>query len=190
MIGALLGNVAAFDELVRRFRGAAILTARQALGPCASSALAEDVAQEALLIAFKALPQLGDPAKFGPWLRAITRRRALRRREHASRERQLSETAADLSEVDRLLLSASAELGNGPEERLVREEEAARIRTALENLPDELSMVMTLRYTEELPLARIASFLSLPLTTVKWRLREGRNQMRRRLSPYHEEYKK
>lgn len=188
VIGALLGNVRAFDALVRRFRGAATLTARQALGPCASLAAAEDVAQEALLIAFKALPQLTDPAKFAPWLRAITRRRALRRL--AANRQRITREGAELSDVDRLLLCVSEELQKGPEASLLRREEAAQVQAALEKLPDDLRTVMALRYAEEWPLARIASFLSLPLTTVKWRLHQGRTEMRRRLNPLREEYVK
>ncbi len=39
---------------------------------------AEDVAQESLLLAFKALPGIEEPSKFAAWLSAITRHRALR----------------------------------------------------------------------------------------------------------------
>ncbi|HJT28390.1 MAG TPA: sigma factor [Pyrinomonadaceae bacterium] len=39
---------------------------------------AEDVAQDSLLLAFKALPGIEEPRKFGAWLSAITRHRALR----------------------------------------------------------------------------------------------------------------
>src|SRR5262245_36610972 len=75
VIGALLGDLGAFDELVRRFRGAVVAVAEGVLG---SRELALDVAQEALLLAFKALPQLDDPARFPAWLCAITRNRARR----------------------------------------------------------------------------------------------------------------
>ncbi|MCC6444192.1 MAG: hypothetical protein IT210_12155 [Armatimonadetes bacterium] len=75
VMSALVGNMAAYDELVRRFRGAVIATARQIVG-CHDTA--EDVAQEVFLLAFKALPQLGTPAKFPGWLYAITRNRARR----------------------------------------------------------------------------------------------------------------
>src|SRR5579859_4223299 len=75
VLGAVLGNPRAFDELVRRFRGAMIFIAQRELG---SREVAEDVAQEAFLLAFEALPQLQDPARFAGWLCAITRRRAQR----------------------------------------------------------------------------------------------------------------
>ena len=61
VVGALLGDLGAFDELVYRFRRAVVLVAQQITG---SRDTAEDVAQDTFLIAFKALPQLKAPAKF------------------------------------------------------------------------------------------------------------------------------
>src|SRR5690348_12007404 len=75
VLAALVGGIAAFDELVRRYRAAIILVAEHVIG---SRAAAEDVAQEVFLLAFKALPSLDEPAKFAGWLRAIARHRAQR----------------------------------------------------------------------------------------------------------------
>lgn len=72
---ARLGSLPAFDRLVRRYRRPVTLLARQILG---SPEQAEEVAQEVFLLAFKALPQLQDPARFAAWLGAITRRQARR----------------------------------------------------------------------------------------------------------------
>ncbi len=70
VLAALLGDLAAFDEIVRRFRGAVVAVAEQVLD---SREVAEEVAQDSLLLAFKALPQLEDLSKFAGWLYAITR---------------------------------------------------------------------------------------------------------------------
>src|SRR5579872_4613292 len=88
---ALLGNMASFDELVRRYRGAVIRVANQILG---SWSAAEDVAQDAFLLAYKALPQLQCPANFASWLYAITRHRARRVAGRESRSQ-----AVDLTEL-------------------------------------------------------------------------------------------
>ncbi len=69
------GDRSAFDELVRRFRGVLLAVAERSVG---SRDAAEDVAQDAFLQAFRALPQLQDPAKFGHWLCVIARCRARR----------------------------------------------------------------------------------------------------------------
>jgi RNA polymerase sigma-70 factor (ECF subfamily) len=174
VLGALLGDLRSFDELVRRFRGAVLAVAYQALG---SREAAEDVAQESFLLAFKALPQLTETAKFGGWLCAIVRRRAQR---VASTEDRC--VATEPTELDRLILEHSEELRADPEAELARRDERRAISDAIAGLPDDYALVLRLRYGEEWPVARIADFLSLPLTTIKWRLHAGRDMLRRRLS--------
>ena len=48
---------------------------------------------------------------------------------------------------------------------------------ALAQLPPKHQMVLRLRYYEEWPVERIATFLSLSVSTVKWRLHRGRELM-------------
>src|ERR671938_507069 len=74
VVGAILGNLEAFEELVLRYRPAVVRLARTIVG----SDDAEDVAQDALLLAFKALPGIEEPRKFPAWLAVITRHRAFR----------------------------------------------------------------------------------------------------------------
>ena len=174
VLSALLGDIGAFDELVRRFRGAVIAVAEQMLG---SREAAEDLAQEALLQAFKALPQLEDPAKFASWLYAITRRRAWR---VGAQERRCRPTEA--STLDRLLLAHSSELSVHPVQTLIEREARNEVRCALSGLPPDYRLVLQLHYIEDWTAIRIADFLALPLTTVKWRLHQGRKLLCRRLS--------
>jgi RNA polymerase sigma-70 factor (ECF subfamily) len=176
---ARLGRLEAYDELVTRFRGAVILVAEQSLN---SREAAQDVAQEALLLAFRMLPQLQDAGKFAGWLYAITRHRA---RRVGARERRSE--AADDSRLEHLLTVGRQNTGPGPLETLLKAEADAAVRTVLADLPPELQIVLQLFHCEEWPAARIAEFLSLPLTTVKWRLRSGREQLRRRYIASREE---
>jgi RNA polymerase sigma-70 factor, ECF subfamily len=74
VVGAILGSLDAFDELASRYRAAAVRVAQSIVGRDD----AEDVAQDALLLAFKALPSIEEPSKFAAWLSAITRHRAMR----------------------------------------------------------------------------------------------------------------
>src|SRR5919198_352140 len=96
VLRTLLGERAAYDELVHRFRPGVVLVAEQVLG---SRWEAEDVAQDALLQAYRALPTLAEPAKFAAWLRAIARHRAIR---VASSQRRT--VAADPELLERLAL--------------------------------------------------------------------------------------
>ena len=54
VLGAILGDLKAFEELVLRYRPAVVRLARTVVG----ADDAEDVAQDALLLAFKALPTI------------------------------------------------------------------------------------------------------------------------------------
>src|SRR5437667_10505637 len=74
VLAAIFGDLESFNELATRYRAGAVRTAQAIVG----REDAEDVAQDALMIAFKALPSIEDPARFAAWLAAITRHRALR----------------------------------------------------------------------------------------------------------------
>src|ERR1043165_7815255 len=89
VIGAILGNLEAFEQLVVRYRPAVVRLARTIVGPDA----AEDVAQDALLLAFKALAGIEGPRKFAAWLSAITRNRALRFNKSQSAKRMAMDEA-------------------------------------------------------------------------------------------------
>ena len=176
---ALLGDLPAYDELVRRYRGAVLAVAQHELR---SRELAEDAAQDALLLAFKALPQLDHPSQFAAWLGAITRHRARRLARGVGRDEP-----TEASELDQLILAHSEELGRSPVEDLERRFRIHSIGAALEQVPAEYQTALRLRYFEEWPVAQIADFLSLPETTVKWRLHQGRRAVRRQLEQAAEE---
>ena len=82
-LAAILGDLRSFDALVLRYRAAAYRVAQSIAG----NELAEDAVQESLLLAFKALPSIEEPAKFASWLYAIARRVALRMSQRSRRER-------------------------------------------------------------------------------------------------------
>jgi RNA polymerase sigma-70 factor (ECF subfamily) len=177
VVAALLGEIAAFDMLVLRYRPAVLAAVGRQIS---QRGLAEDICQEAFLLAYKALPQLSDPERFGAWLHAIARRQAIR---HAR-----GEARASHSPLDEMLLEQSKVLGwqanvaQSGWETLERKADQEWVRQAMATLPEEFQIVLTLRYWSELPLERIASFLGLPLSTIKWRLHRARALMRQRLT--------
>jgi RNA polymerase sigma-70 factor (ECF subfamily) len=174
----LRGETATYDELVRRFRPGVVLVAEQVLG---SRWAAEDVAQDALVQAYRALPTLADPAKFPAWLRAIARHRALR---VAMGERQVAVASPEVFEQHGLgsALAAVAADPVDPAEVAECNEERASVRALVTQLPGEFRTVLLLHYWEQWPLARIAQFCALPLPTVKWRLYRGRQLLLRHLA--------
>ena len=165
VVAAILGDLDAFDELAVRYRAAVVRTAQGIVG----REDAEDVAQDALLLAFKALPSIDEPPKFAAWLSAITRHRAFR---FSKRERSHQAGRIDL---DRFLLEQVQALSHP----LVASPEGDdELRMALENVPADYALVLRLRFFDEMPLKRIGAFLGAPLSTVKWRIHRGKQLLR------------
>ncbi len=165
VVAAILGDLRAFDELALRYRPAVLRLADEIVGP----AYAADIVQDALLLAFRALPSIDDPARFGAWLRAIARNRAFRFRRQTRLETQRR------VELDAFLIDA---LGVFILPRPVLDEDREQVRRALLDVPADYAEVLRLRYLDDMPLRRIASFLDIPISTVKWRVHHGRTLLR------------
>lgn len=71
---AQLGNMEAFSQLVRLHRSRMLGLARRIVS---NGSKAEDIVQDALLLALKRIDRLSEPEKFVPWLRTIVRNRAV-----------------------------------------------------------------------------------------------------------------
>ncbi|HEY9232949.1 MAG TPA: sigma-70 family RNA polymerase sigma factor [Blastocatellia bacterium] len=163
VVAAILGDLDAFDELATRYRAAVMRVAQAIVGRDD----AEDVAQDALLLAFKALPSIEDPTRFAAWLAVITRHRAFR----FNKQQRPHQTGR--VEMDEFLLS---QLGALSEPMLAGDDEA--LSRTIENLPADYAMALRLRFFDEMPLKRIAAFLSVPVSTVKWRVHRGKQLLR------------
>ena len=168
VVAALAGNTQAFDVLVNRYRRAMLTIARQIVQ---NPTDAEDVVQDAFLRAFEALPQLSDLNRFGAWLHSITRNRALRYYRNLSRYEPQEDMepylnrAADTSAAD-------------PAQIVTRELTQEGVRDAIQELPTDYKAVIELYYWAEMPQKRMAEFLSLPLSTVKWRLHKAKELLK------------
>ena len=168
VVAALAGNTHAFDMLVNRYRRAMLTVAQQIVR---NPADAEDVVQDALLRAFEALPQLSDLNRFGAWLHSITRNRALRYYKNASRYQPQEDMEPYLNQVSD---TSAADPAN-----IVEAESAQQgVRDAITDLQPEYQVVIELYYWAEMPQKRMAEFLSLPLTTIKWRLRKAKEELK------------
>jgi RNA polymerase sigma-70 factor (ECF subfamily) len=167
VVAAIVGDLQAFDQLVLRYRAAVARVATSIVG----HEHAEDVAQDAWLLAFKALPSIEEPRKFAAWLSAITRHRAMR---FGKSESRLKSQRVALDDVLIEKLEAlSKPLSAGIED--------LELRAALETLPPDYALTLKLRFLDEMPLERIAAFTGAPLTTVKWRVHQGKKLLRKRI---------
>ncbi len=168
IIAVLAGNLKAFDELVLRYQRAMLTVAQHIVR---NPTEAEDIVQDAFLLAFEALPQLDNLNRFGAWLYSITRNRALRFMKRASKF-QLHE------DVDAELQVEADPAFSDPAQILVQESTHEAIRESISSLPSEFQEVVKLYYWADMPQKRIAEFLSLPLTTVKWRLHKAKELLK------------
>jgi RNA polymerase sigma-70 factor (ECF subfamily) len=136
----------------------------------------EDLAQEAFARVFSSRHQYTPGRRFSTWLWRIALnlcfaegRRSLRRREPAL------EAGVELA-------SASHQ-AEGPEDQVIRAEQAELVRTALASIPETYRSVVILREYENLKYREIAEILELPEGTVKWRMAEALSQLAELLRP-------
>jgi RNA polymerase sigma-70 factor (ECF subfamily) len=168
VVKAIVGDLEAFNQLVVRYRAAVIRVAAGIVG----REQAEDIAQDAWLLAFKALPSIEEPRKFAAWLSAITRNRARRVGQRESRNQ------AQRVAFDEVLIEKLAAL-SPPLTDAIQDED---LQQAIENVSNDYALVLKLRFLDEMPLNHIAAFLGAPLSTVKWRLHQGKKLLRAQLA--------
>lgn len=123
---------------------------------------AEDIAQDALLRAWRRRSTLRDAERRNQWLAAIVRNEAFR--QHARVRPDLSTTI---------------ELREGEEdERVLAAVELADLHAAMEALSERDRRLLEMRYEEDLTQAMIARRLGIPEGTVKVRLHRARAKLR------------
>lgn len=142
------------------------------------AAVAEDLAQETLICAWRQRQQLRDPDRRDGWLTAIARNRCRRwlRDQKSSRLHRPLPEATEWSEAGDLAEPAD---DFDLEIELERKELADLLDRALGLLPPETRSVLLERYVEELPQAETARRLGLTEGAVAMRLQRGKLALRR-----------
>jgi len=143
---------------------------------------AEDVAQEAMLKAFKHIGQFRAESRFSTWLIQITinEARMRRRKEHAV----LMEPITDREDQEGNYTPRDfADWREIPSEALERKELRQALRKALDSLASKYRQVLILRDVQHLNVAETAAALGLTQQNVRTRLLRARLQMRDALAP-------
>ena len=165
-------SVASFEQLVLPHLGAGYNLARWLLR---NDADAEDVAQEALLRAYRRFDRLRDPMRFRGWLVRIVFRLALDRARSVKR-RELRET--EWAQPTRHPAPPTAE------DLAASSEFQAHFDRAMDGLSEKFRLVLLLSAMEGHTLEEVAAMLCLPVGTVKSRLFVGRKKLAEKLQCY------
>jgi RNA polymerase sigma-70 factor, ECF subfamily len=163
----LAGRGDAFGTLVERYERAVYHLAYRTLREIEE---AKDACQEAWIKAYRALASFRPGAKFATWIFTICYRVCCDRL--AKRKRYSGEEPPDV-----------ADPSAGPEGTFVAAEEAARLRAAVEALPEKYRVVVTLFHLQGKQYEEIAEVLGLPLGTVKTHLFRAKDLLRAALGP-------
>jgi RNA polymerase sigma-70 factor (ECF subfamily) len=166
------GDSAAFGVLVQRYQEAAFHLAYVIVGEASE---AEDVAQDAFLKAYVALPRFRTEAPFRPWLLQIVANEARNRRRSAGRRAHLTMRAA----ADEVTSNRTAP---SPESIALADEQRAALLAAVDALRDEDRLAIAGRYFLDLSEGEIADMLGCARGTVKSRVSRGLARLRERLN--------
>lgn len=139
---------------------------------------AEDIVQESFLRALKYYDSLRG-AEMRPWLLGIVRNTCYSWMQNNKRE-EIVEFDEERDSADDLSIVSRAE--NNPEALLLRKQEDAQVRLAIEGLPLPFREVLILRELEELSYEDIALVMNIPSGTVMSRLARARAMLRTALS--------
>ncbi|MGQ9540406.1 MAG: sigma-70 family RNA polymerase sigma factor [Armatimonadota bacterium] len=177
------GDSRAFDRLVHRYQGQVLRAMTRA---CANPDMAADVLQEALIRAFRALPQFRGDASFATWLFRIARNLCVRKQQQMmahptiSLDQILNEDE-DVSALMRQMIDFAAE---NPQQVVLAKELREKVWEAVDKLPANLREVLILRDMEDLSNQETAERTGLTVAAVKARLHRARALLREYLEEY------
>lgn len=173
------GDKRAFDFLVGKYqRRLARLLSRFIRDP----AEIEDVTQEAFIKAYRALPSFRGDSAFYTWLYRIginTAKNYL----SASNKRPLLSGDYEDEDGETVDFSAQAPDLNTPETEYMNRQIVETVNRAVEALPEELRMAITLREMEGMSYEDIAQAMDCPIGTVRSRIFRAREAISAQLKP-------
>jgi RNA polymerase sigma-70 factor (ECF subfamily) len=172
------GDKSAFDILVRRYQFRIIkLISRYVHDPNE----AMDVAQEAFLKAYRALPSFRGDSAFYTWLYRIAINTA--KNYLVAQGRRPPGSDIDAQEAEQYDGQSFLKEYDTPERALLRDEIEATVFKAIEDLPDELRTAITLREFEGMSYEEIAQTMGCPIGTVRSRIFRAREAIDNKLRP-------
>lgn len=155
------GDNDAFSTLVRRHQHVVYNLSFRFMR---ESALAEDMAQEAFLKAFRLLKGFRGDCSFSTWMYRVT-------------------GSVCLTELNRRKRRGEVEFlpqhGGAREDKTIESADIAElVRRCVTHLPDRYATIVTLYYLEEMPYEKIAEIMEIPMGTLKTWMFRARKDLR------------
>jgi RNA polymerase sigma-70 factor (ECF subfamily) len=171
---ARAGDAVIFCQLCRRYETRLL---RQAYTLCGNAAIAEDLAQETLVEAWKSLRRFQGRCQFFTWLCAILLNR-YRNLVRQKRPVAVSSLARSDEEEVALHLEGAADPDAAPDQTVQNQEEARLMLACIQALPAKHQQVVYLRFYVNNSLEEIAAALGCSVGTVKSRLFRALEKLR------------
>ena len=172
------GSKKAFDLLVLKYQHRII---KLVLRYVRERSDAEDVAQEAFLKAYRALPSFRGDSAFYTWMYRIAINTAKNHLVASGRrpiEVDLENADGESLDIEELQKDVAT-----PENLLLTEEIRETVQNTIGSLPDDLRMAITLREADGLSYEEIATAMECPIGTVRSRIFRAREAVEQELKP-------
>ena len=172
------GDKSAYDLLVIKYQYKIIqLVNRYVKDPSE----AQDVAQEAFIKAYRALGNFRGESAFYTWLYRIAINTA--KNYLVARSRRSSDFEIDIDDAEQVHNLPELRGLDTPEQHLLNDEIIEAIKTAIEKLPEEMRIAITLREFEGMSYEEIAETMDCPVGTVRSRIFRAREAIDNKLTP-------
>jgi len=172
------GDQAAFDLLVRKHQHkVAALIGRYV----ADRSAVEDVAQETFVRVWRAIGNFRGDAQFSTWLHRI----AVNTAKNYLTARSRRPPGEDIDIADAELFDSGAALRDvdTPEHELMRQELEQTLMRAVQALPEDLRLAITLREVDGMSYEAISERMDCPIGTVRSRIFRAREAIDREMKP-------
>ena len=172
------GDSAAFDLLVRKYQHRIVALIGRYVSDWSEC---QDVAQETFMRAYRALGNFRGDAQFYTWLHRIAVNTAKNHLVASNRRPPTGDI--DIADAEQFDSGVRLRDNDTPERDLMRQQMEQTVMRAVEALPEELRVAITLREAEGMSYEEIATRMDCPIGTVRSRIFRAREAIDQELRP-------
>lgn len=172
------GDMAAFDLLVRKYQHRIVALIGRYVHDWSEC---QDVAQDTFMRAYRAIGNFRGDAQFYTWLHRIAVNTA--KNHLVAHNRRPPTDDIEVSDAEQFDSGVRLRDNDTPERELARQQIEATVMRAVDALPEELRIAITLREMDGLSYDEIAQRMGCPIGTVRSRIFRAREAIDAELRP-------